>query len=370
MKDWLYFNGTNVTFYVRMSKFFNKKRFFIKEKVGKEVNIKAYNENGWFFIKCSLLDESNGSDDLLFYVRYPYVQNKRLQVSFNIPDEPISKFNLPVYPDTVMEKLKSTEHNSHYYDNNIGFEIMSDTNKIGKEKLCVTVDEYFTKAQAKHTWKYIKRNNYVSRFKWDSYMKTYDCYCNACKVDDGKNKFVSWVSVPDVGFVRRAGFKVRGDNHIFKYKGKLYEPVEAKCYERLVFMNRTEYNEFIRNTGDKGTQRFDTIWKMGLSDEDIENNGNIIGGAWRTLNGKVYGNKTLKDIPTNAEMVVTLGYHKTQVGDAIRCPVCDELNNIICYSDYNPLPLIYRLKEYLMSIPMMAHFLKTNEVQKWKKKNM
>lgn len=114
------------------------------------------------------------------------------------------------------------------------------------------------KKEAKAAWKYIKKNNLVSHFYWDSITHMYDCYCKFCQTDNWR----SWVGNPDIGYL----YKVDGNNG-HTYKGQSYAPLEG-------------------------------------TDEDI-------------------------------------------IKNAVRCPVCDDLHDIIRESGYNPLPLLKKVREHL-----------------------
>ena len=110
---------------------------------------------------------------------------------------------------------------------------------------------------------------------------------------------------------------------------------------------------------------FAKIWKIKLTDEEIASNGNVMGGAWKTPNGRILGNKTTEVVPEGSEKLITLGWHRTDPENAIRCPVCDDLFNIICHSVYDPKPLIYQIKERMAArFWRLRRFL---EEIKWKK---
>lgn len=249
-------------------------------------------------------------------------------------------------------------------------------NSVNREKTTVEADgphehiiakwETFpSPEEAKKQFKYIKRHHLVSKFYWDPQMNMYDCYCKACAVDGvrvGGNtfKFTSWVGNPDIGYVRPVGFKCDKNDGVFKYasfggKGILYEPVAGEEYERLQFYSEKEYEEIAKKCG--LTETFDELWAIKLHSIDIYNNGNIKGGAWRHIqfgdvvtNADEMNNACLETVNKKEaepvfEKVVTLGWHRTNPKNAVRCPVCDDLYTIICRSGYNPLPKWRQLLE-------------------------
>ena len=129
-------------------------------------------------------------------------------------------------------------------------------------------------------------------------MGYYDCYCKACEVDNNKKGKLfrsqqSWVGNPDVGWVRSVAFKLKNDN-IFKYMGFLYEPCNFEEYENLIYFNHEEYKEAIKDLDRKSFKRFDTVWKENLTQDEINQNGNSLGGAWRNLKtGRIISMETL-----------------------------------------------------------------------------
>lgn len=102
--------------------------------------------------------------------------------------------------------------------------------------------------------------------------------------------------------------------------------------------NRVTFDWLVFN---KRYPPFDELHKIELTNEDIAKNGNIIGGAWRgpqnTPVGKIYATDE-KMLENGFEEVVTLGWHRTEIKDAQRCPVCEDLYEIICRSGYDPVP--------------------------------
>lgn len=374
-RTWVYFDSGHVTVHLHMSSYFNETRTYVRYYDGARVYTEIYNRPNcrkpecMVSIKCWYLKTPQSTGVTLFDVLRPYEKDKKVELSIKFPDCSPDTWVAPNLSNCDIIKAQPTKENANYYQHNIGYVITPenvDKNKIGLE---LKLDEYYTKKQAKDTWKNIKRNKYVSKFYWDSWIGHYDCYCKACAVDGincGQHKYNwrSWVGNPDIGYVRPVAFKCSIDDSIFKYKKVLYEPCKADEYDRLTFFTADEYKKEKERLSLENS--FAKIWKIKLTDEEIASNGNVMGGAWKTPNGRILGNKTTEVVPEGSEKLVTLGWHRTDPENAIRCPVCDDLFNIICHSVYDPKPLIYQIKERMAArFWRLRRFL---EEIKWERK--
>ena len=218
------------------------------------------------------------------------------------------------------------------------------------------ITRYLVPKEAKKLWLYIKNKGYVSRWIWDPYMGYYDCYCKACAAD--KERF--WLGNPWVGYVRSAD---KISLAAFDYKGKYYVPCKENEYNKVTYWNKSQYNEICETYAPKDpTEKelarfneewpdFDTLWKVDLTQEEINHNGNIKGGCYRM----VFKNKESEYISKDSdkvyydniiEEVVTLGWHNTNPYKAIRCPVCDDLHTIMLSNGKYILPWYLRLKSH------------------------
>ena len=354
-KTWVYLDKGQVTVYLHMSSYFNETRMYVRKYDGVTVYTEIYNRpncrkpESMVSIKCWYLKTPQSSGVTLFNVLRPYEKDKKVELRVSFPDCNPDTWVAPVLSKCDVVEAKPTNDNAHYYEHNKGYVITP--KNVGKDKigLELKLDEYYTKKQAKEAWKNIKKNKYVSKFYWDSWMGYYDCYCKACAVDGincGQHKYNwrSWVGNPDIGYVRPVAFKCDINDGIFKYKGSLYEPCSADEYDRLTFFTNEEYKKEKERVSLENS--FNKIWKVELTDEEIASNGNVMGGAWKTPDGKIIGN-TNTNVPEGSKKLVTLGWHRTDPKNAIRCPVCDDLFNIICHSVYDPKPLIYQIREHL-----------------------
>lgn len=195
------------------------------------------------------------------------------------------------------------------------------TYKYKGKDVSFTIEHILSKSDAKALWKYINKKGFVSPLKWDSWIGEYDCYCKFCEADGHR----SWVSNPDSGYVwpRKDG--------ALSYKEKSYDPCHGNLYERLVFQNKQEYN---------GNDFDDLFTNYPLSQADIDRNGNVIGGAWRNVETGEIVEKPYSC--ESYEKVVTTGIHRTQIKNAVECPVCRDLHEILCRSEYDPKPFSIR----------------------------
>jgi len=352
-RTWIHLQNNLVSVYLYQSNFFKKLRVYKMEDFDgnrAEVEI-VFNDNHDLTVRCwyaKVKDEGRGR--LLFAVVYPYVKDQPLWLKMDLPKSKPEKW-IPVVYSEPLERIDLHKSCGEYYQNKKGFSLSSSApHKKGEESLVLVTDVHFTKKEAKAAWKEIKKNKLVSKFYWDSLMSHYDCYCKACAVDVDRSvhmpgNFRSWVGNPDIGFVRPVAFKCDKNDGIFKYRGQLYEPCKATEYDNLVFLNREEYSNEMKDKL-RLKSDFDKEWEVELSQEEIDKNLNSVGGAWREIStGRILSKDRLPDQNTDLyEKVITPGWHRTEIKDSIRCPVCDDLYNIFC-SVYSPVPFIYKLRE-------------------------
>lgn len=112
---------------------------------------------------------------------------------------------------------------------------------------------------------------------------------------------------------------------------------ESTMSEKVVTLAYKQY--------EKTYMPFDEVWKTPVSQEDIDENANAVGGAWRHKHNKknvLQKDDAFQFEKNGFEKVVTLSYHRTQVDDAIECPVCRDLYDIM-RSGYKMVPWYKRL---------------------------
>ena len=203
---------------------------------------------------------------------------------------------------------------------------------------------------AKALFNTIKKSNLVSPPVWDPVLEIYDWKCKACNY--------SWVGNPDIGYVvpykpsnleemEKAFIECKGTPKPFFYNGIWYQGIPYKNYNRLKFFNKKEYEDEMKKLSYKKYKKFEEIWNFPLTDEEIAEDKNSIGGAWKLKDGGIISNTApvyLKE-GTEAEKVVTLGWHGTVLSpNAESCPVCKDLYSIICKSGYVPLTFFQKIK--------------------------
>ena len=131
-------------------------------------------------------------------------------------------------------------------------------------------------------------------------------------------------------------------------RGKVYKEGEISEEDKKLMTESTMSEKVVTlayKQYEKTYMPFDELWKTSVPQEDIDENANAFGGAWRHIHNKK--NVLQKDDAyqfekNDFEKVVTLGYHRTQVDDAIECPVCRDLYDIM-RSGYEMVPWYKRL---------------------------
>ncbi len=137
---------------------------------------------------------------------------------------------------------------------------------------------------------------------------------------------------------------VNGDN----LRGKVYKEGEISAEDKSLMTKSTVSEQVVTlayKKFEKDYMPFDELWKAPVSQEQIDGNTNAVGGAWRHKPSKkiVWQKDDAFQFEKNDfEKVVTLGFHRTQVEDAIECPVCRDLYDIM-RSGYEMIPWYKRL---------------------------
>lgn len=134
----------------------------------------------------------------------------------------------------------------------------------------------------------------------------------------------------------RSRLRVKSSGQVYDWADECLTPnIET---EEVVTFDELEF--------EKNYPPFDEIWKIEMTQEEIDENGNSIGGAWRNLrNGEIIGR--FSDIEKSKyEKVITLGFHRDQPPyNSVPCPVCKDLYLSLCRSGYSPLNFFQKLKE-------------------------
>ncbi len=348
----LYLDNRRLRFCLHINRYFKHLRKYEREYGNNSVIIQVAFDNKKKRLNVICWYGTKTKSFLLFDLPVCYVKDR--VINFKVD---ISKLN-PSLGD--WDEVTGDNSMASSVDDtcNDAFDLWSAITTNDSNKLIVHQEFFLDKKEAKERWKNIKKNHFVSKFYWDSLMGYYDCYCKACATDgirigDTYHRWQSWVGNPDIGFVRRVGFKCDKNDGIFKYNDKLYQPCSCDEYDQLTFFNE---KEFVEKTKDLNiNENFNELWKTKLSALDLLKNGNTPGGAWRNIEtGQLFTNaddmnnsclEKINEHEPTFEKVVTLGWHNTNPKNAEHCPVCEDLYRIICQSSYNPVPFIYRLRE-------------------------
>lgn len=281
-----------------------------------EVTVNIYSDDDNIYIDATAARYGVTRD--LYFLSVPREHGRRYEIRCN-------SLTAPGATPLVMGR----DFNLHweYVDGRDYFETAGKTLEINK---------FLSPKEAKAVWKYIKSKGYVSRWVWDPYMGYYDCYCNACAV----GRQASWLGNPDIGYVREVPVPGLGD---FEYKGKYYSPCAENEYDRLKFWNESEYEkvrasyespDYVPEAFERDFPPFEKLWEKRLSQEEIDGNGNIEGGCYRrALQGgapEIFAEESKGGHEGGTfEKVVTLGWHGTDPVRARRCPVCDDIYNVM-----------------------------------------
>ena len=153
-------------------------------------------------------------------------------------------------------------------------------------------------------YKYLIKNKLISKPIWDDFLKLYDWKCLACNY--------AWVSNPEIGYVREVDC-----NEDFQFNGKKYKRCEKKEYDQLSWYTKEEYSKL------REIYFFEKNFEEVYSHKRMHEN---------DFGGKI----------ENGIKYVTLGWHNKRPDNAIECPVCKEIYDILC--KYNPLNLFQRVR--------------------------
>lgn len=217
--------------------------------------------------------------------------------------------------------------------------------KSNKEVEFYKCEKYLHPREAKKLWKYINKRKLVSKAIWDPELEMYDWKCKACDY--------SWVSNPDIGYVRKFEDDPEVMRH-FSYKGIDYSRCEDWENSMLTFYNKEEWEAAVKQLGyPEGTYKsFDEMWEKPFvrgTWEEVNRSNEEQGHWWRCkskhnwlVDDEYYASS---DNPKYFEKVITPGWHQSHPANAKRCPVCEDLYQIM-QSGWRPLTPIQRFKEW------------------------
>ena len=157
-------------------------------------------------------------------------------------------------------------------------------------------------------------------------------------------------------FAVKAGsrLRVKSSGQVYAWEDECLTPdIET---EEVVTFDELEF--------EKNYPPFDEIWKIEMTQEEIDENGNSIGGAWRNLKTKDIIGRFSDIDKSKHEKVITLGFHKDQPPyNAAPCPVCRDLYLSLCRSGYSPLNTFQKLKERFYGLLFIIKHVRRNKAK-------
>lgn len=298
---------------------------------------------------------------LILDQKIPYVKNNRYHIDFTFDKikEPIRH----VWKGNYKILLKQKEMNVY-----IQFTSEDENNK----DVIYRCEKMMHPKEAKKEFKILRKAGLVGKPHWDSWFENGDICCHAC--NPPMERIYEALSNPSYGRVYRLrdkgympifGNKANGNsNFYFRYKGNIYQ--KLKNQDLLTFFTKDEYDAYIRKLGyEEGHFRtFGDLFNVELTQEEINSNGNVIGGAYRLektylketgdllwnecIKAKNFGTKEdWEELEAKgiAKKVVTDGTHSSCPTGSEFCPVCKMMHKI-AHSGYNWEGPILTIREF------------------------
>lgn len=256
---------------------------------------------------------------------------------------------------------------------NVYIKFTADEEDVNNNEIIYTCEKMMHPKEAKKEFKILRKAKLVGKPHWDSYFNTPDICCHSC--NPPMKRIYEALSNPSYGRVYRLkdrrympifGNNANGNsNFYFRYKGNFYQKLENQ--DLLTFYTKDQYDAYIERLGyEKGHfKTFEELFDIELTQEEINSNGNVIGGAYRLektylketgdllwnecIKAKDFGTeKDWKDLEEKgiAKKVVTDGTHSSYPTGTEFCPVCKMMHKI-AKSGYHWEGLFLRLKETL-----------------------
>lgn len=256
---------------------------------------------------------------------------------------------------------------------NVYIKFTADEEDVNNNEIIYTCEKMMHPKEAKKEFKILRKAKLVGKPHWDSYFNTPDICCHSC--NPPMKRIYEALSNPSYGRVYRLkdrgympifGNNANGNsNFYFRYKGNFYQKLENQ--DLLTFYTKDQYDAYIEKLGyEKGHfKTFEELFDIELTQEEINSNGNVIGGAYRLektylketgdllwnecIKAKDFGTeKDWKDLEEKgiAKKVVTDGTHSSYPTGTEFCPVCKMMHKI-AKSGYHWEGLFLRLKETL-----------------------
>lgn len=318
---------------------------------------------------------------LILDQKIPYVKNNKYHIDFNF--EKLKKPIKHTWAGNYKILLKQPTMNVY-------IKFTADEEDENDNEIIYTCEKMMHPKVAKKEFKILRKAKLVGKPHWDRHFDTPDICCHACN-EPGKKVYEA-LSNPSYGRVYRVQHqsnynffpKENGNsNFFFKYKNNVYQKLENQ--ELLTFYSKKDYDAYIKKLGyEEGHfKTFEELFNIELTQEEINSNGNVIGGAYRLEKtylketGDLLWNECIKakDFGTEkdwkelerlgvATKVVTNAVHSSYPTGSEFCPVCKMMHRI-AHSGYHWEGLPLRLKEvlYWTFVYKLKSFFKVLEVK-------
>lgn len=317
---------------------------------------------------------------LILSQKIPYVKNNKYHIDLNF-----EKLKKPIeHTWTGNYKILLKQPTMNVY-----IKFTADEESVNNN-IIYTCEKMMHPKVAKKEYKLLRKAKLVGKPHWDKFFNTPDICCYSC--NPPTEKVYEALSNPSYGRVYKVHqqsnydffLKENGNsNFFFKYKNNVYQ--KLKNQNLLTFYTKEDYDAYIKDLGyeDGRFQTFQELFNINLTQEEINSNGNVVGGAYRLektylketndllwnecIKAKDFGTeKDWKDLEKKgiAKKVVTNGNHSSYPTGSEFCPVCKMMHQI-AHSGYHWEGLLLRLKEtlYWMFTYKFKSFLKILEVK-------
>lgn len=319
---------------------------------------------------------------LILSQKIPYVKNNNYHINLNF-----EKLKKPIeHAWTGSYKILLKQPTMNVY-----IKFATDEEDENDNETIYTCEKMMHPKVAKKEFKTLRKAKLVGKPHWDSQSSTPDICCYSC--NPPLEEIYEALSNPSYGRVYRLkdkgymsifGNKANGNsNFYFRYKGNVYQ--KLKNQNLLTFYTKDQYDTYTKKLGyEEGRfETFEKLFNINLTQEEINSNGNVIGGAYRIEKtylketGKLLWNECIKakDFGTEkdwkeleklgiATKVVTNAVHSSYPTGSEFCPVCKMMHRI-AHSGYHWEGLSLHFKEtlYWAFIYKLKSFFKILEVK-------
>lgn len=300
---------------------------------------------------------------LILSQKIPYVKNNKYRIDLNF-----EKLKKPIeHTWTGSYKILLKQPTMNVY-----IKFTADEEDENNKDVIYTCEKMMHPKVAKKEYKLLRKARLVGKPHWDKFLNTPDICCHSC--NPPTEKIYEALSNPSYGRVYKVHqqsnydffLKENGNsNFFFKYKNNVYQ--KLKNQSLLTFYTKEDYDAYIKDLGyeDSRFQTFQELFNINLTQEEINSNGNVVGGAYRLektylketndllwnecIKAKDFGTeKDWKNLEKKgiAKKVVTNGIHSSYPTGSEFCPVCKMMHQI-AQSGYRWEDLHLRLKETL-----------------------